>query len=329
MSRLNNVTLESLLTRFRTLDQRGPFDYEWCFHHDGSKNDTHVVVGSIVHGNEVGSLPAVVDVAEQLARGAIDYRGQITFFLGNPEASRQNKRFLESDLNRVFTDSPPNSHEGARSREIMPILETADMFLDLHQTIEPTNSAFYTFPFDSDGWHWARALGNAPVWSTRAPDAGFSANSRCVDEFVRSLGKPGLTLELCQKGFSDEATDRTMAVLQRLLAITKDWDGDMAAIEKAATDQPDFTYVEASYAHRFSSSELRLREGLGNLIPVTAGEQLSADGTPHLEAPIDGMLMFPKYPNYDESGRAIGPLPNELFRIVTEMNEHPTQRWAT
>ncbi len=322
------MTLESLLTRFRSLESTGPFDYEWCFHHDGGSQDTHVVVGAIVHGNEVGSLPAVVDVAEALAAGDIAYGGRITFFLGNPEASRANKRFLESDLNRVFIDAPPNSHEGNRSLEIKPILESADMFLDLHQTIEPTESAFYTFPFDRDGWHWARMLGNAPVWSTRAPDESFSGNTCCADEFVRLQDKPGLTLELTQKGFNDEATERAMAVLKQLLSATAVWDGDMAAIEAMAQVQPDFTYVEAAYAHPFSDRTLRLREGLGNLVPVVAGEQLSADGSPLIEAPIDGLLMFPKYPEYDEAGHAIGPLPNELFRIVTEMTEHPAERWG-
>ena len=101
------MNLESLLTRFRSLDSCGPFDYEWCFHHDGGARGTHIVVGSIVHGNEVGSLPAIVEVAERLAAGDIDYGGRMTFFLGNPEASRENVRFLESDLNRVFTDTPP------------------------------------------------------------------------------------------------------------------------------------------------------------------------------------------------------------------------------
>ena len=327
LSRIRAVNLESLLTRFRSLDSSGPFDYEWCFHHDGGARGTHVVVGSIVHGNEVGSLPAIVEVAERLAAGDIDYGGRITFFLGNPEASRENVRFLESDLNRVFTDTPPDDHEGARSLELKPILRTADMFLDLHQTIEPTESAFYTFPFNRDDWHWARMIGNAPIWSTRAPDASFSANTCCVDEFVRGLDKPGLTLELGQKGFSEESTDRTMSVLQRLLSATSDWDGGMASIEALAQEQPDFSFVETAYAHPFSDRALRLRDGLSNLIPVQSGETLSAPGSPTIEAPIDGLLMFPKYPGYDAEGQAIGKLPNELFRIVTAMDEHPIERW--
>ena len=118
-----------------------------------------------------------------------------------------------------------------------------------------------------------------------------------------------------------------MAVLQRLILVGHDWDGDMAAIEAMAQDQPDFTFVETVYAHPFDSPELRLRQGLTNLVPVVSGEKLSAEGSPSIAAPVDGLLMFPKYPDYDGAGRAIGKLPNELFRIVEPMSEHPAERW--
>ena len=118
-----------------------------------------------------------------------------------------------------------------------------------------------------------------------------------------------------------------MSVLQRLISATSDWDGDMASIEALAQEQPDFSFVETAYAHPFSDRALRLRDGLSNLIPVQSGEALSAPGSPTIEAPIDGLLMFPKYPGYDAEGQAIGKLPNELFRIVTAMDEHPIERW--
>lgn len=320
------MTLKRLLTRFRSLDGSGPFDYEWCFHHDGGESEAHLVVGAIIHGDEVGSVPAVVDLAERLATASVSYGGRLTLVLGNPEASLKNRRFLDYDLNRVFTDSPPNGHEGDRSLALKPILRTADVFLDLHQTIQPTTSAFYTFPFDRDGWKWARLIGNAPIWVTRAPGAGFSRDSCCADEFVRSLGKTGLTLELGHKGFSASATEKTTAVLQRLLLATAQWNGDLTAIEAMAGTQPDFNFIETSYAHPFSDPTLRLKDGIRNLAPVKEGELLSAEGSTAIEAPIEGYILFPKYPTY-QNGSATMPRPNELFQIATTMSEHPEQRW--
>ena len=90
--------LETLLSRFRSLGCPGPFDYEWSFHYDGGKSEAHIVVGSVIHGDEVGSLPALVDTAERLAAGHLSYGGRLTILLGNPEASLENKRFRGSGL---------------------------------------------------------------------------------------------------------------------------------------------------------------------------------------------------------------------------------------
>ena len=76
----------------------GPFAYPRAFHHDGGGHGFHLVFGSLVHGDEVGSLPAVVAVAEALLAGTLRHAGKVTLFLGNPEAALAGQRFLEADM---------------------------------------------------------------------------------------------------------------------------------------------------------------------------------------------------------------------------------------
>ncbi len=149
----------------------GAYAYDRVSDHVGGEHATHLVFGSLVHGDEVGSLPAVVRVIEALRSGALKFGGRVTFFLGNPEAGLAGVRFLESDLNRVFVDSAADDHEGRRARQLRPILDDADVFIDLHQTIEETKHAFYIFPFGVEGWQWARAIAATPLWVTRSPEA--------------------------------------------------------------------------------------------------------------------------------------------------------------
>ncbi|MFK7926784.1 MAG: succinylglutamate desuccinylase/aspartoacylase family protein, partial [Myxococcota bacterium] len=151
--------LRTLLDQFAAARAPGAFAYEWHHHHDGGGHPLHVVIGAVVHGNEVGSLPALLELMTGLAEGSIKFGGKLTIFLGNPEASLADKRFLEADLNRVFIDDPPDNHEGRRARQVKPILAAADLFLDLHQTILETDRAFYIFPFSEESWLWARAMG--------------------------------------------------------------------------------------------------------------------------------------------------------------------------
>ncbi|MES2615159.1 MAG: hypothetical protein V4591_07080, partial [Bdellovibrionota bacterium] len=63
------------------------------------KHKGHVVFGSIVHGNEVGSLPAMIEIIKQFAQGEIKYGGKVSFFLGNKKAALQKMRLVA--LHRV------------------------------------------------------------------------------------------------------------------------------------------------------------------------------------------------------------------------------------
>ena len=117
----------------------------------------------------------------------------------------EDARYLEADLNRVFLDTGNDRHEDRRAKQLMPILDAADVFLDFHQTILPTAQPFYIFPWQEVGWQWARAVRGTDVWVTRDPSVGFSSGSKCSDEYVADRGRPGMTLELSQKGFSDAA----------------------------------------------------------------------------------------------------------------------------
>jgi succinylglutamate desuccinylase len=281
-----------------------------------------------VHGDEVGSLPAVVDLVEALNDGTTSFGGRLTIFLGNPEASAADVRFLEADLNRVFVEEPPANHEGHRARELKPILDAADVFVDLHQTIEPTDRPFYIFPFGIAGWHWARAIGGPTTWVTRAPTASFSTGTCGTDEYVRLANKPGLTIELGPKGFNPQSIERAEAALQRLLATADVVGADPDALAQRAEAGPDLTFLHTVWSQPFDDPHLALRPGLSNFAPVEAGDRLSAEATPPVDAPVSGMVLFPKYPRYNTTGEVLEPRPGEIVRIVAPMTGHPIEVWA-
>jgi len=319
--------LQGWLDRFDALRVAGPFSYPRHHHHRGGHHDLHVVIGAIVHGDEVGSVPAIVGLLDRLLHREARFGGKLTVFLGNPEAGLAGRRFLQADLNRVFVDAPPDNHEGRRATELRPILDTADIFLDLHQTILETDRPFYIFPWSVPGWQWARAIGGARTWVTRPPDQSFSPGTCCADEYVRLRGRPGLTLELGPKGFDPAATERAASAIERLLAVADRVGTGSDTLAGVATHAADLEFVETRWRCAFDDPTLRLRPGLTNFAPVRAGEILTAPGTPERTAPVDGMLLFPKYPDYRADGRAVEPRPGEIVRIVAPLAEHPASAW--
>jgi succinylglutamate desuccinylase len=301
----------------------GPFAYPRAFHHDGGGHGFHLVFGSMVHGDEVGSLPAVVSVAEALVSGALRHAGRVTLFVGNPEAGLAGQRFLEDDLNRVFTTDPPDTHEGRRARVLRPILDAADVFVDLHQTIEPTRHAFYIFPFQEDGWLWARAMAATTMWVTRHPGAAFTTGAMCADEYVRARQLPGITIELSQRGFGHGGEARAEEAIRKALAISDAVAAGATTLRDAALAEPELTFLHTTHRERFDREALALRPGLENFVEVSAGERLSAPGAPELLAPSSGWVLFPKYPPRLADGSYKKPLPGEIYRIVEPLPQHP------
>jgi succinylglutamate desuccinylase len=318
--------LQAHLDAFDSLRPAGGFAYRRAATFGTPGTGRHVVFGSMVHGNEVGSLPAVVRIMRELTEGTRSVAGAVTFFVGNPEAGLQDARFLESDLNRVFVDEPPDTHEGRRARELKPILDAADVFVDLHQTILATTQPFYIAPFHMGGWHWARAIAGARVWITRHPGQAFSSGTCCADEYVRLQGKPGITLELSEKGFGHGAEDRAYAAITRALELSVAA-ADEAGIRALADEADELAFFHTVHREKFASEALALADGWINFQEVREGQVISAEGTPELVAPTSGMVLFPKYPPRID-GNYKKPLPGEIYRIVCPLDAHPTELYA-
>ena len=317
--------LGTLLERFERLAQPGPFNYKWCHHADGGVHQEHIVFGCMVHGNEFGSLPAAVQLIESLRSGELQYGGKVTVFIGNPEAARQNRRYLEADLNRVFLDTGLSRHEDVRAQAIMPILDAANVLVDFHQTILDTEHPFYIFPWHRTGWHWARAIRSTDVWVTRNPKQTFSKGSMCSDEYVSGKTGAGITVELSKKGFHPDAEKLCWRTMLETLRVADQLHSG-ASIVKQAEQNHELIMLETTFSEPFDDPAKSLRPGLTNFKQLQAGTQIHAEGTPPLIVPIDGAILFPKYPERRDT-RAIAPWPKELYRLVTPLTVHPKDCW--
>ena len=308
---LDERVIRELLDRFGAVATPGPFGYEWVYHHGGSgRHGKHTVIGCVIHGNESGTLPAACELAERLRAGEVTSGGPVTILLGNVEAALADKRFLEEDFNRVFTfDRPATSHERRLAERVRPILDAADVFLDLHQTQTQTERPFWTFPWSSELGHWARALRAAPVALTRASGQAFSHGTCCLDEYVRNRARVGITVEIGFRGQDATQSANALSTMQRLIGLV-DRVATGEAIEVLSTFEPAIEYYTTAHVVPASTNAHRLRPGLHNWTHVVAGEILSAPGGPELLAPETGYVLFPKYPGPND------PPPPELYRLA-------------
>lgn len=109
---------------------------------NGNKQGRTVAILAGVHGNEVCGINAFDSLIPKIKINS----GKVIFIYANLEAIKQNKRFVEKDLNRCFLKEQPidiaESLEGKTAKEIMPFLDKADAMLDIHASFTKDSSPF-------------------------------------------------------------------------------------------------------------------------------------------------------------------------------------------
>lgn len=153
---------------------------------DSGAPGPHVMINALTHGNEV--CGAVVAKA-LLDNGIRPRRGRLTISFANVEAylrfdpaSPDKSRFVDQDFNRIWTrerldDAALQSVELRRARELLPIVDTVDLLLDLHSMHERGAPLTLSGPLPK-GVAFARRLGSSP---TIVCDEGHAEGRRLRD----------------------------------------------------------------------------------------------------------------------------------------------------
>lgn len=145
----------------------------------------HAVVLGIVHGNEI----AGAIVLDRLLRSEIrPLRGRLSLIFGNIEAYQRfdpadptATRFLEEDLNRLWEpailDSVRRSSELRRARALRPMIDAADVLLDMHSMLWPSEPLVLGGRTEKGG-RLGLSIG---VPQTIVLDEGHAAGERVID----------------------------------------------------------------------------------------------------------------------------------------------------
>jgi succinylglutamate desuccinylase len=123
-------------------------------------SDQSLVLSAGIHGNETAPIELLNTLVQDIATGEQPLAVRLLMLLGNVAAMRQNCRYLQDDLNRLFDhrhQKLPNSPEAQRAAHIEEAM--AQFFdaasgkkyhLDLHTAIRPSSfSRFGLLPYQS------------------------------------------------------------------------------------------------------------------------------------------------------------------------------------
>lgn len=159
----------------------------------------HLLLTALVHGNEIAGALLLI---RWLREGIRPRRGTLSLCFANLDAFDRfdpadptATRFLDEDLNRVWADAllagPRRSTELDRARALLPVIRRADVMLDLHSMLWPSDPLIIAGPNPA-----SRALGCAiGTPAVVVADEGHAAGIRMIDHAHFQAGAAALLVE--------------------------------------------------------------------------------------------------------------------------------------
>jgi len=285
-----------------------------------------ILVIAALHGNEPAGVRAMEMVLAALEQERRDnpnfqFRGRLVGLIGNLQAFRTRQRFLEQDLNRMWTEDflegiKASNQENLtkESREVQHLFDciaaecessntATTVFLDLHTT--SAEGGVFSIPTDEDeSLLLAQHLGAPAIVGLQASIPGTLLGFAIKGGF--SSHPPPSTLHPICVAFeagqheSPQATTRSAIAIVRCLRAMKS-----IALKDVLYFEANLTLpflanippiVRFRYAHHIEAEAgFKMRPGYVNFQPILQGEHLADDVHGPVLSPDNGLILMPLY----------------------------------
>lgn len=256
--------------------QTGNFIYVYKGDAPGEK----AVIMAGVHGDEVGGIYAFYWLRDVFLPQNPIKKGSLTLILANLKAAELNRRFADTDMNRVFDREAGDEYEVRRVGEIRKALQGCRYMLDLHSTSRPSVPMTCS---ESTPEHM-RICKVMPVkymvtnWEGRI--VGTSS-----DSLVDGIGGAGVTLE-CGQHLSPEAKEVAKRGATNFLKVLGMINGEIETEEKPVEICLFETFYPESEHFEFLVKPESFTE-------IKKGEIYAKDGHKNYIADEDCLLVMP------------------------------------
>ncbi|RUO38110.1 succinylglutamate desuccinylase [Aliidiomarina shirensis] len=298
--------------------------------------ETHafdLVLSCAVHGDETAPIEICDELIESIRSGELTLNSRVLFLIANPAAINIGKRFVEENMNRLFSGAHSKG-EGLVNRERVrakaiegyvrqffstaPAGERQRLHYDMHTAIRDSkHEKFAVYPYTNGAPYKKQQLQllqllDVPVVLLHdGPTTTFSYFS--VNEF----GADAFTLELGKvKPFGENDMQRfakTKQQLTRLLTVGPMVDGELQA------DALQIYKVQRSINRNHENFRLHFPDNVANFTPFNKGDVLATDGEEPVHANIDGEAVIFPNANVAIGQRAlltVMPIPAEQLPLV-------------
>jgi len=259
-----------------------------------------------IHGNEPSGVKALQKVFEELQKSKPEIDGTIIGVAGNKEALNHNKRYIDEDLNRSWTEDniwkgKKETHEQKEMHEIIEVLQqypekdfTKRYFLDCHTT-SSASLPYISVQEVNDNDSWAHHF---PTYIIR----GFSdIVYGCIDHYLSRTGLTGFVFEAGQH------TDKTSIENHEgmiWLALKEACKLDLnriscypECVEKfSEINAPDQKTFEILHRHGLDEGDkFKMEQGFENFQKIKKGQLLAIQNGEEIKSSWNAFVFMPLY----------------------------------
>ena len=284
-----------------------------------------IVLSSAIHGNETAPIEICNDLIKQLILGKIKAKERLLFIFGNPASINIGKRFVEENLNRLFTGAHSiKASDGStvlnKERTRAKILEdSVRMFYnigaessvtihgsalkqrsryhyDLHTAIRGSKNdkfAVYAYrhgkPWKKEQLQFLKLCGITTVLLSHSPTTTFSyfsSNEFDADAFTIELGKV--------KPFGENDMANFTAVKETLLAFIT---GETLTLDEYKPEDFNVFEIYQTINREGERFSLNFTDDVDNFTSFPLGYVLAFDDDKEIKVKVDGEAII--FPNAD------------------------------
>lgn len=265
------------------------------------KSQKYIVLSCGVHGNETAPIEICNKMISDLAAGALKATHSVMFMFGNLPAIKQQTRFIEENLNRLFAPNiESDSAEAHRAKALMQVMSSffkedysERHHYDLHTAIRASkNEKFAVYPFLHGQTHSKSELqfmsdcGVNTVLLSQSPTTTFSYYSSRYHHshsFTVELGKV--------KPFGKNDMARFESADRMLRRLIQD---EVLALTPYAECPLTIYKVNQVVVKHHNDFTLHFSEEAANFTDFSKGTLLASEGGAEYRALVDGeAIVFP------------------------------------
>ena len=267
-----------------------------------------IILSSAIHGNETAPIEICDELIQKIIKEDLTLAHRVLFIYGNPASINIEKRFVEENLNRLFSGahgSAPANNERIRAAKLEQYVsdfftgvggERVRAHYDLHTAIRGSkNEKFAVYPFIGDA-PWKKeqlsfllACGVNTVLMMKSAATTFSFYSS------NKFGADAFTIELGQvKPFGQNDMSRFAKTKETLINLIT-----QAEVFYPPFTLNDFELFEVNRAINRTNTDFSFSFGddVENFTGFTKGALLAKDGEVEYFAETEGEAVI--FPNAD------------------------------